>query len=211
MPAFRIPVVLLVSAAVLACASRPPTGEQAIETAEFLIQSGDSVVAVEHTVRWPHRLEGQIQLIGQTRADYVATLDGTGAVTRLQATLRTWDDRSREEVDIAFGRDSVVVRSSRWAGVPQSFAGRATAAYLHPSPALLELMLQRADWAQDSAATFGVWLANQNVRTTARVQQLDGQPVIELAGTRMRAVEENGALVSGEVRALGWTVHRRPR
>jgi hypothetical protein len=210
----RVPILhILLPALVLyggCTTSAPQAGWPPPELAEFVIQQGDSVVAIERTARTLDRLTGEIEMPGVARAQYIATLSGIGTITTLQATLRPWSGPGEQAVSVDLMGDSLVVRSSEWAGLPQAFAERASNAYVHPSPALLELIVRRALLSPDSAADVRVWLLNQNAAATARVEPAqDGRLRVDLAGTAVYLVHENGYLLMAEVPTLGWMVQRR--
>jgi hypothetical protein len=204
---------IMIGAAILlptACGTRSPEPDwPALEHTEFIIQQGDSIIATERTARSLDRLRGEISMPGVARAEYVATLSGPGTLTSLHATLRPWTGGGEEAITVRLLGDSLTVASSRWDGLPQTFDTPATAVYLHPSPALLELLLRRALLAGDTVASVPVWLVNQHAPTTARVHVTDGQTWIDIAGTRVRVVHEDGYLLMGEVAELGWVFTRR--
>jgi hypothetical protein len=208
--AVLMPTTAALALTVAACAPRsagvpwPPP-----DYTEFVILQGDSVVATERTARTMDRLEGEISMPGQATARYVATLTGVGTVDRVEVTTEAWSGPGRETVSVQLYGDSLVVASSRWNGLPQTFRTAAAGVYLHPSPALLELLLRRAMLEDVPGTAIPIWLVNQNAPATARVSTENGVTWLELAGTRIRLVHENGHVVMGEVPALGWQFHRR--
>jgi len=201
------PLTLLLLAA---CAPQPAAVWPAAEHTVFVIHQGDSVIATERTTRTLDRLEGEISMPGQARAQYVAELTGPGFVRTLRATISAWSGPARETLTVDLAEDSLVVRSTRWNELPQTFRPAAAAVYLHPSPALLEILLRRALITGDSAPEVRVWLANQNTPATARFTPVEGRVRIDFAGTRVYVVHENGTLIMGEVPALGWVFSRQP-
>jgi hypothetical protein len=205
----RALLVIVLAATVSASCARPlpEQGWPPPELTEFVITAGDSLVATERTARTLDRLEGEITMPGRARARYVADLSGPGALRTLRTTVEATPGGAVEATTVELRSDSVIVRSSRWNDLPQGFATPAAAVYLHPSPALLEILLRRALVA--GTAEISVWLVNQNTPTTARVEMVDGRTELHFAGTRIRIVHENGYIMMGEVPSLGWTFHRR--
>jgi hypothetical protein len=193
------------------CAPSAPRGTwPPPEIAEFVILQGDSVVATERISRTLDRLTGEIEMRGVARAQYIATLSGIGTMTAVHVSLRPWTGPGEEAVSVELRGDSVVVRSSAWGGLPQSFAERLGNVYVHPSPALLELILRRALLSGDSTADVRVWLLTQNTPATARLTTMpDGRVRLDMAGTPVYLTHDNGYVLRAEVPALGWVVERR--
>jgi hypothetical protein len=201
---------LLLAAGATGCVSAPaPDPMPMLDAAEFVIMVGDSVVGTERTSRTLDRLHGEISLTGQARSSYVAELSGPGTVTTLEATIRSWQGPGGETLRVDLGPDSLVIRSSRWNNLPQTFRPGAAAVYLHPSPALLEILLRRALITGDSMPELPVWLAGQNVRAVARFTPEAGRVRVDVANTRVYLTHDNGTLLMGEVPALRWVFHRR--
>jgi hypothetical protein len=202
-----LPVLIWISsgcAAGSATAGWPPP-----EVTEFVITAGDSVVATERTSRSLDRLEGEVLMPGEGRARYVVELTGPGYVRSLEARIGPLTGPDTEALSVELIGDSVVVRSSRWDGLPQRFDVPAAAVYLHPSAALLELLLRRALVTGDSVSTLPVWLVNQYTHASARVTINGGQARVELAGTVVNVVHENGYLILADVPSFGWVVRRQ--
>lgn len=191
-----------------ACAQRPPAPAwPPLEHAEFIVTHNDSVIATERTARSLDLLEGEITMPSRARVRYAATLTGPGTVSRLEARLASPTTPLEDAITIELG-DTLTVSSSRWGGMAQPFPAVA-AVYIHPSPALLEILLRRALIAEDPSAPLRVWLVGQNAAATARMHVSDGETFIEMAGTRVRIVHDNGYILMGDVPSLGWVFRRR--
>jgi hypothetical protein len=204
-PLLFLPMLALVAGCATAVTEQPI----ALDAAEFVIMAGDSVVATERTTRTLDRLHGEIRLTGQARASYVAELSAPGTVQTLSADIAAWQGAGVETLRVELGSDSLVVESSRWNNVRQAFRPGAAAVYLHPSPALLEILLRRALVTGEAEPQVRVWLANQNTPAIASFREVDGRVRIDMAGTTVYVTHENGTLLMGEVPALGWVFHRR--
>src|SRR5688572_19421984 len=66
----------------------PPIEPQPLQTSDFVVYAGDSLVASERVNHYPDRIEGNIEVTGRARVSYLARLDSRNAIDHME--MQTW-------------------------------------------------------------------------------------------------------------------------
>jgi hypothetical protein len=207
--------LLLAPIPLLACATASTFDEPVpIQTADFVIYAGDSLVASERALHFTDRLEGAIEVPGRARVSYVARMDERSLIERIDTQIQPWEGVAiaNNEVAVRFVGDSIFVDRSLPAPSTRRYGGGRAVPYIHPSPALLEQVVMRALRMGGNPAAVRVWFVAQNGPTYAHVSFLSARVAdVEIQGSSFRVWLDDFGLLLAEVPSLGWLVQRRSR
>jgi hypothetical protein len=216
----HVPLVLVAFGCATSPAADPPpaqplqTADLALQTADFVIYRGDSLVASERALHFPDRMEGTIEVPGRARVSYVARLDDRGLIERIETQIRPWQGEAlaNNDITVRFVGDSIFVDRSIPAATTRRYGGGRAVPYIHPSPALLEQVVMRALRMGGNPAAVRLWFVAQNGPIYARVSFVSARVAdVEIQGSSFRVWLDEFGLLLAEVPSLGWLVQRRPR
>jgi hypothetical protein len=203
--------------AVAACAtasSLDPPQPQPLQTADFVIYQGDSLVASERALHFPDRMEGAIEVTGRARVSYVARMDERSLIERIETRIRPWEGEAlaNNDITVRFLGDSIFVDRTVPTASTRRYGGGRAVPYIHPSPALLEQIVLRAVRMGGSPAEVRVWFVTQNGPTYASVSFVSARVAdVVIQQRTVRVWLDDFGLLLAEVPSLGWLVQRRPR
>jgi hypothetical protein len=182
--------------------------------ADFVIYRGDSLVATEHLVRYSDRIEGTVELMGQARASYTATLGPGRSIRRIESHVAPWSGENEgNALSADFVGDSIFIeRTLPLPSATRRGGGPMPIPYLHPSPGLLERIVMRGIEIGGDPSEVPIWYVTPNAARLARVHRISTRVVdVEMAGGRIRVWLDEFGLVMAEVPSLGWLIQRRDR
>jgi hypothetical protein len=205
----------LVALGLAGCAGAfPPAGAQPLQSADFVIYQGDSLVASERVNHFPDRIEGTIEVTGRARVSYLARLDSRNSIDHLEMETWPWEGEpiANSRVAADFVGDSIFVYRTLPLPSTRRLGGGRAVPYIHPSPALLEQIVLRALRMGGSPAEVRVWFMAQNGATYANVSFVSARVAdVRILGGTFRVWMDEFGLLLAEVSQLGWLVQRRAR
>jgi hypothetical protein len=192
----------------------PPIEPQPLQTSDFVVYAGDSLVASERVNHYPDRIEGNIEVTGRARVSYLARLDSRNAIDHMEMQTWPWEGEAiaNSRVSADFVGDSIFVNRTLPMASTRRVGGGRAVPYIHPSPGLLEQIVLRALRMGGSPAEVRVWFMAQNGATYASVSFVSARVAdVRILGDTFRVWLDEFGLMLAEVPQLGWLIQRRPR
>lgn len=198
-----------------ACATaRPVTERQPLQTADFVVYQGDSIVASERASHFQDHIEGTIEVTGRARVSYNARLGARNLIDHIEMETFPWEGEAiaRNRVAVDFVGDSIFVNRTVPLPSMRRVGGGRPVPYIHPSPVLLEQIVLRALRMGGNPAQVRVWFVGQNGATYASVSFVSGRVAdVQILGSSFRVWMDDFGLLMAEVPQLGWLIQRRAR